>query len=106
MRVFHDRYTPADTRPVANRRQRTVDCGKRWSALALSEGRRSAIEKRSVCSSTGSAKMSERRTMISKPEQTTPDVGRTTVERAPPAAQIEPAALRRRVLALAWPVIG
>jgi putative MATE family efflux protein len=43
--------------------------------------------------------------MISEPEQT-PAVARHTVEGAPSAAQIEPMTLRRRVLALAWPVIG
>jgi multidrug resistance protein, MATE family len=44
--------------------------------------------------------------MISEPEQTTPDVALETAEGAPSVAQMEPAALRRRVLALAWPVIG
>ena len=43
--------------------------------------------------------------MISEPKQA-PDVARDSVEAAPSAAQVEPSRLRRRVLALAWPVIG
>jgi putative MATE family efflux protein len=43
--------------------------------------------------------------MISESKQA-PDVARETVEAAPATAQIEPAKLRRRVLGLAWPVIG
>jgi multidrug resistance protein, MATE family len=43
--------------------------------------------------------------MITESEPTAPDVALEIVESAP-AAQMAPAALRRRVLGLAWPVIG
>jgi putative MATE family efflux protein len=44
--------------------------------------------------------------MISEEERATPDVALTTMEEVPPIVPGEPAALRRRVLGLAWPVIG
>jgi putative MATE family efflux protein len=42
--------------------------------------------------------------MISEKEA--PELAREPLETAPPAGRLEPSGLRRRVLALAWPVIG
>src|SRR5829696_3852262 len=44
--------------------------------------------------------------MIIEPESTIPETGPHTIEEPQPEQRDEPGALRRRVLGLAWPVIG